>query len=198
MFRVLGGGDGDPKRRHPGGLERSHAGPVRAGYYLAGPVHHRAGTAGAGRACPAPGGPGNGAPRPRALRRQEGEALRAPQRQRLSVPRGAIALLEDRPGTRCADYVVPLQFNRAWVKVRLHLRDVQSRPGRDPAPARSPWLDHRPVAHPLARDPAASTATARLLSGREPMKRGTIDHPKTLALAQQLGIEEWGAVGILE
>ena len=30
------------------------------------------------------------------------------------------------------------------------------------------------------------------------MKRGTIDHPKTLALAQQLGIEEWGAVGILE
>jgi len=30
------------------------------------------------------------------------------------------------------------------------------------------------------------------------MKRGTVDHPKTIALAQRLGIEQWAAVGILE
>ncbi len=30
------------------------------------------------------------------------------------------------------------------------------------------------------------------------MKRGTPDHPKTLDLAERLGIEQWGAVGILE
>ena len=30
------------------------------------------------------------------------------------------------------------------------------------------------------------------------MKRGTPDHPKTLELADRLGLERWGAVGLLE
>lgn len=30
------------------------------------------------------------------------------------------------------------------------------------------------------------------------MKRGTIEHPKTIELASILGLEKWGAVGILE
>ena len=30
------------------------------------------------------------------------------------------------------------------------------------------------------------------------MKRGTPDHPKTLALSLQLGLRRWGAVGLLE
>lgn len=44
----------------------------------------------------------------------------------------------------------------------------------------------------------AATSKRRIVYWRWPIKRGTPGHPKTLALAADLGLEPWGAVGVLE